>query len=193
MTSSYGGPLRHEPLAVELHNTLYASSGERIDGVETPEGLRAWLDGIANRLPGAAQDTDASRHREFLALRTAVREALHAIVERQAVPAGALKVINEAAARAPTSPHARKHPHAGLQPETRYHTTDATDIALAVMATDAIALLTGPARKALRACGAPGCVLMFSKGHPRQTWCSVACGNRARQARHYQRSGHARR
>jgi predicted RNA-binding Zn ribbon-like protein len=35
----------------------------------------------------------------------------------------------------------------------------------------------------LRACGAPGCVLMFVKDHPRREWCSVACGNRARQAR----------
>jgi hypothetical protein len=40
----------------------------------------------------------------------------------------------------------------------------------------------------LRACGAPGCVLMFLKDHPRREWCSNACGNRARQARHYDRT-----
>ncbi|HVT68684.1 MAG TPA: CGNR zinc finger domain-containing protein, partial [Trebonia sp.] len=38
----------------------------------------------------------------------------------------------------------------------------------------------------LRACHAPGCVLYFLKTHPRREWCSVACGNRARAARHYQ-------
>src|SRR6266851_2221676 len=37
----------------------------------------------------------------------------------------------------------------------------------------------------LRACHAPGCVLYFVKSHPRREWCSVACGNRARAARHY--------
>ena len=40
-------------------------------------------------------------------------------------------------------------------------------------------LITGPAAEQLRACEAPGCVLMFAKDHPRRTWCSAACGNRA--------------
>ena len=39
----------------------------------------------------------------------------------------------------------------------------------------------------LRACLAPGCVLYFVKDHPRRAWCSVACGNRVRAARHYAR------
>jgi predicted RNA-binding Zn ribbon-like protein len=39
----------------------------------------------------------------------------------------------------------------------------------------------------LRACLAPGCVLYFVKDHPRREWCSTACGNRARAARHYAR------
>ena len=59
---------------------------------------------------------------------------------------------------------------------------------LAALAADAIDLLTGPHRADLRACGAPGCVLMFLKDHPRREWCSNACGNRARQARHYARA-----
>ena len=70
---------------------------------------------------------------------------------------------------------------------------DPTDVALAALAADAIELLTGPERENLRACGAPGCVLIFLKDHPRRTWCSAACGNRARQARHYERSRRARR
>ena len=37
----------------------------------------------------------------------------------------------------------------------------------------------------LRACLAPGCVLYFVKDHPRRAWCSTACGNRERAARHY--------
>jgi predicted RNA-binding Zn ribbon-like protein len=193
MTTTYAGPLGHEPLAVELHNTLYAAAGQSIDGIETPERLGAWLHAIADRLPAPARDGDARRHREFLALRAAVREALHATLEGKRVPAGALTVLNDAAARAPVSPRALEHPDGELRPETRYHTADAPDIALAAIATDAIGLLTGPAREDLRACGAPRCVLMFSKDHPRRTWCSAACGNRARQARHYERARRARR
>ena len=43
-------------------------------------------------------------------------------------------------------------------------------------------------RGELRVCGAPGCVLMFARDHTRREWCSNACGNRARQARHYRRT-----
>jgi predicted RNA-binding Zn ribbon-like protein len=42
-------------------------------------------------------------------------------------------------------------------------------------------------RPELRACLAPGCVLYFVKDHPRRSWCSTACGNRERAARHYAR------
>jgi predicted RNA-binding Zn ribbon-like protein len=42
-------------------------------------------------------------------------------------------------------------------------------------------------REALRACHALGCVLLFLKDHPRREWWCNACGNRARQARHYAR------
>jgi predicted RNA-binding Zn ribbon-like protein len=59
---------------------------------------------------------------------------------------------------------------------------------LSALAADTIRLLTGPERDEIRACGAPGCVLVFLRRHPRREWCSAACGNRARQARHYARS-----
>jgi predicted RNA-binding Zn ribbon-like protein len=184
----YPGPVRHEPLAVELHNTLYAARGGLIDGLETPEDLGAWIDALAHRLPTPAGEVDAGRRPEFLALRGAVREALHAALGGRPVPAGALEALNEAAARAPVSPHAVEQPDGELRAVARYHAADATDVALAAIAADAIDLLSGPAREDLRACTAPSCVLMFSKDHPRRTWCSASCGNRARQARHYERS-----
>jgi predicted RNA-binding Zn ribbon-like protein len=193
MTTTYPGPVRHEPLALELHNTLYASRGEIIDGLETPDGLSAWLTAIAERLPVRARDADASRQPEFLALRGAVREALHPVLDGKPVPAAALEVINGAAARAPASPLAVARADGLPRAETRYHTADPTEVALATVAADAIELLTGRHGEDLRACGAPGCVLMFLKDHPRRTWCSATCGNRVRQARHYRRARDARR
>lgn len=193
MIGIYEGPLRHEPLAIELHNTAYAAGGEAIDGIESPARLAAWLEGIAPRLPVEAQHADAARHGEFLALRAAARDALHAAVEREAVPAEALAVINEAAARAPVSPRLGESGEGTLEPSFRYHNTDATDVALAVLAASVIEVLSEPAREALRACEAPGCVLLFFRDHPRRTWCSAACGNRARQARHYERIRRSRR
>ena len=58
--------------------------------------------------------------------------------------------------------------------------------ALGALAREGAALVADPARP-LRACHAPGCVLYFVREHPRREWCSVACGNRARAARHYRR------
>jgi hypothetical protein len=57
---------------------------------------------------------------------------------------------------------------------------------LALVAAQAIGLLTDP-DSPLRACHGPGCVLYFSRDHPRREWCSAGCGNRARAARHYRR------
>jgi|Tabmets5t2r1_1033131.scaffolds.fasta_scaffold18870_1 predicted RNA-binding Zn ribbon-like protein len=191
MTHTYPGPVRNEPVALELHNTLYAVRGELIDGLETADGLSAWLAAIADRVPARALDADASRRPEFLALRDAVREALHAALDGKPVPAAALEVVNDVAGRAPASPFAVARADGPPRAETRYHTADATDVALATVAADAIELLTGPHAEHLRACGAPGCVLMFLKDHPRRTWCSATCGNRVRQARHYRRAREA--
>jgi predicted RNA-binding Zn ribbon-like protein len=193
VAASYSGPLRREPLAIELHNTLYVAGGRAIDGLETKDGLSAWLAGLTPRLPAQAREADASRHADFLALRGAVRDALHAGLDRKPVPAAPLELINEAAARAPSSPRAVTRSRGGLRAETSYHGADPTDVALAALAADAIELLAGPGRESLRACGAPGCILMFVKDHPRRTWCSGTCGNRARQARHYERTRRARR
>lgn len=58
---------------------------------------------------------------------------------------------------------------------------------LATITAEAVELFTGERHSRLRACYAPGCVLYFVKDHPRREWCSAACGNRARAARHYRR------
>jgi predicted RNA-binding Zn ribbon-like protein len=188
MNASYPGPLRDEPLAVELHNTLYVVRGALVDGLETTGGLSAWLAAIGHRLPAAGRAADATRRAEFIALRDAVGELLHSALEGRRPPAAALEAVNAVAARAPVSPLAVLDSDGRLRALQRNHTADATDVALATFAADAIDLVTDHAREELRACGAPGCRLLFQKDHPRRTWCSSACGNRARQARHYERA-----
>jgi predicted RNA-binding Zn ribbon-like protein len=190
---AYPGPVRREPLAVEFHNTLYVHHGKLHDGLETTDGLRGWLAAVADRLPAQAQDADGSRHGEFLALRAAVADALHAALEEERVPASAAEALNAVAAAAPFSPVAVVSSDGQLSAETRYHSADATDIALATIAADAIELLTGPRRTDVHACRAPGCILLFLRDNPRRRWCSEVCGNRARQARHYERARHQRR
>jgi hypothetical protein len=180
----YPGPLRDEPLAIELHNTLFMARRTARDGLA--EAPHAWLDGLAARLPGGPGPWPPPR--ELVALREAVRAALRAAVDGTAPDAAALEALNRACARAPRSPRVRWP--AGGEPAAAsdYHGASHADIVIAAFAADAIDVLTGPRRRGLRACTAPGCTLMFFKDHPRREWCSPTCGNRARQARHYART-----
>jgi predicted RNA-binding Zn ribbon-like protein len=184
---AYPGPARDEPLAVELHNTLYADRGRLADGLADAAGLRGWLGALADRLPVDAGAIEPRRLDEFLGLRAAARDALHAVIERRAIPDTALATLNRLSAASPESLELAelRGKRSGAR---RYHGPTPTDVALGVLASDTIALVSGSRADDLRACGAPGCVLMFLKDHPRREWCSATCGNRARQARHYARS-----
>jgi predicted RNA-binding Zn ribbon-like protein len=185
--NAYPGPVRSEPPAVELYNTLYADHGEAIDGLRDGSGLRSWVAALGDRLPDAARPVDAARLDEFWSLRVSVRAALRAVVEGRPVPKAVADVLNEVSARNPESLYLRRR-QSSVVSELRYHAGTPSDVALGVLAASTIDLVGRPHGAALRACGAPGCVLMFVKDHPRREWCSAACGNRARQARHYARS-----
>ncbi|RKR73523.1 CGNR zinc finger domain-containing protein [Frondihabitans australicus] len=62
------------------------------------------------------------------------------------------------------------------------------DDAAAALARDAIALLASPAALRVRECAAPDCSRLFRQDHARRIWCSTACGDRVRVARHAARS-----
>jgi len=195
---TYAGPLRDEPIAIELHNTIYATSAGPVDGLADPASARAWLEALAPRLfdgPRRPAARTAGRglpagpwpsHDELVALRDAVRRALHAAVEGAPLPSDAIDAINAASRRAPRAPVAVQA-GAGCALATDFGDAARADIVLAAFAADTIELLTGEHRDDLRTCAAPRCVLMFLKDHPRRAWCSDRCGNRARQARHYER------
>ncbi len=187
MPPRYPGPLRDQPLPVELHNTLYATTrGERCDAIAEPAALRAWLAAVASDLPVPAQTVDAGRIAEFRALRDAVRTALRSAGDGKPVPPGARRTLNDAAAACPRSVQLA----ADATRRVRYHADDPTTMVLAAIAHETIALVSSPRAAQLAVCGAPGCVLMFLRSHPRRAWCSTACGNRARQARHYAKHHH---
>jgi predicted RNA-binding Zn ribbon-like protein len=187
MTETYAGPVRSEPLAVELHNTLYASRGKALDGLASEASTAAWLDALAHRLPSGGRGKGPTRT-ELIRLRGVVREALHAVLDGQAPARASLEIINRASVDAPRSPIARWRRDGPPVADVDLHCASRAQVVLGALAADAIDLLTGARREDLRACGAPGCVLLFLKGHPRRDWCSAVCGNRARQARHYART-----
>ena len=171
-----------EPLAIELHNTIRASGGRIEDELVSEEACTAWVAAVTDLVPieAASASVDAAQLRR---LRGDVRAVLAAALAGVPLPPDAVNALNEAAARAPVS--------AAIDAEgvvAHVHHGSPAEVLVAAIAANAIELTAGPERERLHACGAPGCVLMFVKQHARREWCSPACGNRARQARHYART-----
>jgi len=115
----YAGPLRDEPLAIELHNTVYMSDGVAYDGLADP----GWLDALVHRLPEGGAGSGPTRD-ELPALRDAVRAALHAALDARPHDARVLATINRACARAPRSAIAVWHRDADPTPAIDFHGMD---------------------------------------------------------------------
>ena len=184
--------LSDEPLSVRLMSTIWADADGRHDDLRTPADVDEWLDAVGVDRAGAhATERELATAR---ALRDAARLlAAHVTADSRAgLPAApitdvaaALDQVNATAAEVPAPRLALRDGRLELgAPEGPSPVTNG----LAQIAEQAVALLGGEDAARLRACYAPGCVLYFVKTHPRREWCSVACGNRVRAARHYQRA-----
>jgi predicted RNA-binding Zn ribbon-like protein len=195
-------PLLGEPLPVELMNTIWADRDGVHDALADSDEALAWLSAVASRIDlpigedlaqvwprDGARLVQALRHLRD-ALRRLAADATHDDRPAAASPTSDIQAavadLNRAAAAAPQ--WSAIELGEGAVPKRVIRSTKwAPEAAVSQIADDAVMLFTGPERETLRACHAPGCVLYFVKGHPRREWCSAACGNRARVARHYQR------
>jgi predicted RNA-binding Zn ribbon-like protein len=117
-------------------------------------------------------------------LRAAVESLLRAAAGGDEPSAAALDRVNAASAAAPVAEQldwaAGGRPRRWLEtsapPEQHVH---------ALLARSAMELITAGAP--LRECEAPRCGRIFIADNPRRRWCSTACGNRVRVARHASR------
>lgn len=183
-----GAPLLGEPLPVELANTRYAVRGVPHEGLAEPEHLAAWLRDVAPRLTAPPPEAALlAVHAEDLAAALDLRECVRALLTAAMTDTTpATETIDRLNAHTRAAPRWRElHWPAAA---TTHSTAAPIAAVLAELATATIDLLTGPDRGDLRPCQGPGCILHFVKNNPRREWCSAACGNRARVARHYQRT-----
>lgn len=182
-----GGPVFRwlgEPLAIDLANTIMiVRQGEAIDLLATPQDLRLWLQAERGRLGDCA--FAVARLEEIRALRDAVHSLLASSTQGGTPPPRALASVNAASSAAPTAPLLEPGGDGALQVAEQAGGGDPLAQLLGRLARSAIALLCGPEREQLHICRAPSCG-MFFLGERR--WCCAACGNRARAARHYQRT-----
>src|SRR4051812_29610491 len=122
VSDTYAGPLRGEPLSVELYNTIYASAGSGVDALADAAQAGAWLAAIGARLPLAEFPPGSPPAREdLMALRTAVRSALAAAVDGTPADTAAIAALNAASARAPWSPALRREGRGGLVKISDFH------------------------------------------------------------------------
>jgi predicted RNA-binding Zn ribbon-like protein len=178
--------LPDEPVPVRLMNTVWADRAGVHDALTDVDDLRIFLRTAGATGLGAVTPGDLAAARR---LRDALRR-LAADVTDDGRPRAASGMAEPDAASAVNTALAAL-PRPRLRRTVGGWLFDADDeqgvgAALAALARDGAALVADPARP-LRACPAPGCVLYFVRDHPRRAWCSVACGNRVRAARHYRR------
>lgn len=155
--------------------------------------LHAWIaqcapcDPTGNPGDGAVTDAGAAEARQ-------VREAIHTLLTTavrktggmegagasRAWPADALDLVNATAARPTPSPQLNSAGHLTHRAD---HPVSAT---LALLARDALDLVSSPALARVRRCADPTCGALFYDGsRPGQRrWCSMdVCGNRAKKSR----------
>jgi predicted RNA-binding Zn ribbon-like protein len=172
------------PPAVDLANTVVVTAAGDHDLLTSDDELGAWIAAEQERIAGV--EAAARRLPEVRDLRENVRALLHAVARGKRPPEGARKRINAISASAPIRTTLSRDGRAVSEHDAR----DPFALFEATVAHSAIELADrGDDR--LRACEAPSCGMLFIQEHPRQVWCTPACGNRARVARHAAR--HARR
>jgi predicted RNA-binding Zn ribbon-like protein len=187
MFQAAGFPLGGEPVvALDLVNTSLASevAGAALppDRLEDPEAARRWWQLEAERLPEGPVPALSTTRR----LRGALRAMFEARIDGTPIPETALDDVNGFASAAPMSRRLNRDGHL----VTRWHLEHGGSAVLAQIATEAIELIADEHRvRMLRRCRNDDCSILFLADNPRRVWCaSNVCGNRARVARHYQRS-----
>lgn len=181
MVTPTPAPGEDRSLALALVNTELESRSGLVDLIADGPAAAAWLRQHAGADLEQISDRDARQVRD---LRAAVRAAFAARIAGAAPDPPSLAALNAAAAAAPRAPQvtwtAEGPQHAWASPASR-----GIRIAEAAIAADAIDVLTGPLASTLRSCDAHGCMRIFLQDHGRRRWCSTACGDRVRVARHY--------
>ncbi|HUA50005.1 MAG TPA: CGNR zinc finger domain-containing protein [Solirubrobacteraceae bacterium] len=175
------GERRH--LSLALANSRRNTPEGPLDELASPASLRAWLSARGFEQIGRCGPAQVV---EFRLLRDAIRELLEARIQQRLPERTAVALVNRAASAAPSVSQLRWD--AGGPPEVVDRPGGrGTAVARAVIAADAIELIAGEEHADLRACGAPGCVRLLLRDHPRRQWCSTRCGDRVRASRYYHR------
>ncbi|MGW0181305.1 CGNR zinc finger domain-containing protein [Nocardia sp. NPDC003345] len=165
-------------LATSFTATLTERCGDAVERIPTPQRLVDWL-AVNGLVVESCTATQLERARE---LRESIHAAATAAAIGDALPASAVRSINECSVRSRAA--------AVLAPEgyRRWDLGSAPRVedALGVVASDAVDIISGDRDGRLALCASPTCRAAFfdtSRSRTRR-WCDMnTCGNREKKAR----------
>jgi predicted RNA-binding Zn ribbon-like protein len=169
--------------ALDFAATLGDRYRSGVERLRQPADLDRWLGsaGISASTSPSAQDLDDARR-----LREVIYRLTRAALHNEAVDNADLDTLNAWASTPRLAPQLDRH----LRRE--WASSQPIKGALALIACEAIELLSGPDRQLIRECAAPVCSLLYldrSRGR-RRRWCQMErCGSRAKMAEYRKRRG----
>lgn len=173
-------------LALDVANTVQLRGETYVDLLPEPADLADWAAREGARLRAPVGLLRADELAGFLRARDAIVGLLRSAADESAPPRAAVEIIN---AILLDTPAVRLLTPAGEVGEVHLICRRSPiDDLVSEAAFDAVELLHGPDRARLKLCPAPSCGQLYLRDRTSQRWCSDGCGNRARAARHHQRT-----
>ena len=175
-----------DPIAVDVANTVQLRGGTYVELLQTPADLAEWADRETSRIPALLDPVRPDQLTCFLQARDAILALLRSATGGSAPPRAAVDTLNSILLDRPAVRLLTSTGEVGAA-----HLLDRRDPVedlVAGAAFDAVELLHGPDRDRLKLCPAPSCGQLYLRSRTNQRWCSDDCGNRARGARHHQRT-----
>lgn len=175
-----------EHLSLALVTSAVTLPGDGVvDDLGSPEEATDWL--LAYGLVPQGTTLLTYCQNKLGGLREILRALFAAHVDEVPPPRAAVDGLNRALTTAPSVPLLRFDPDSGYHRSPENPVTELVEHAMAQIAEDAAALLTGEQASMLARCSSAPCDRFFLRTHARRQWCSTRCGDRVRAARAYAR------
>lgn len=178
------GAGEHSSLAL-ANSIVTLPGGKRIDELSDPENATAWL--VSHALVPEGVGLLAYCQLQLTGLREHLRGVLTSHTAGVAPDLRALEAVNRALTAVPSAALLRYDPGEGLLRVSSHPVTQLVDHAMAHIAEDAAALLTGSDAARVARCASAPCDRFMVRTHARRQWCSERCGARQRAHRAYAR------
>ncbi|MGW1737403.1 CGNR zinc finger domain-containing protein [Nocardia sp. NPDC001965] len=165
-------------LATSFTATLTERRGDAVERIPTPQRLVDWL--AVNGLTVDSCTTDQLEHAREL--RESIHAAATAAANRDALPASAVRIINDCSVQGRAAAVLTPDGHR----QWRLGSASRVEDALGVIAADAVDIIAGERDGKLALCASPSCRAAFFDTSQSRTrkWCDMnTCGNRQKKAR----------